>query len=245
MDIVLIVKGLTKTYGDIAAVSDVSFSVGRTDIVGLVGPNGAGKTSTISMILGVLVPSAGTVHVLGHNVATQRVAAIRNVNFAAVYAQLPGNLTVGENLTFFGHLYDVENLTTRLQEVLEMLDIKKFEHTKLGVLSSGEQTRVGLAKAFLSKPALLLLDEPTASMDPATARDIRKLIVAYANSGNAVLWTSHNMQEVEDVCTKVIFLSHGRILLQGNPHTLPGEHGKANLEELFISAAREPLSLDI
>jgi ABC-2 type transport system ATP-binding protein len=161
-----------------------------------------------------------------------------------VYAPLPGNLTVLQNLSIFGLLYGVRDLSSRIRELLDEFDLGAFMNKKCGVLSSGEQTRVGLAKAMLNRPELLLLDEPTASLDPATARDVRVKIRAFAKSGNGgVLWTSHNMYEVQDVCDRVLFLSHGKILLEGNPKTLPAEHGKKDLEELFITVAREPLTL--
>lgn len=243
---VLLVQNLKKVYRDVIAVNDVSFSVKKGEIVGLLGPNGAGKTSTISMILGVLEPTGGSVSIDGINLSTNRTDALIRTNFAAVYAQLPGNLSVHQNLTFFGLLYGVQNLHKRIDDVLQKFDLVKFRNTKVGLLSSGEQTRAGLAKAMLNAPSLLLLDEPTASLDPSTARTTRESIKEYAAQGQGgVLWTSHNMQEVEAVCDRVLFLSHGKILLEGNPRTLPQEHGKKDLEELFITVAREPLSLDI
>ena len=219
----------------------VSFEVGRNEIVGLLGPNGAGKTTTINMILGVLKPTSGAILVEDLDLATKRSQVLQRTNFAAVYAPLPGNLTVHQNLRFFGLIYSVTNLSARIETLLEEYDLLAFRDTKCGVLSSGEQTRVSLAKAMLNQPALLLLDEPTASLDPAIARDIRIKIREYAATGNgAVLWTSHNMYEVEDVCDRVLFLSHGRILLQGDPRTLPAAHGKESLEELFITVANQP-----
>jgi ABC-2 type transport system ATP-binding protein len=222
-------------------VDGVSFEVGRNEIVGLLGPNGAGKTTTINMILGVLKPTSGAILVEDLDLATKRSQVLQRTNFAAVYAPLPGNLTVHQNLRFFGLIYSVTNLSVRIEALLEEYDLLAFRDTKCGVLSSGEQTRVSLAKAMLNQPALLLLDEPTASLDPAIARDIRIKIREYAATGNgAVLWTSHNMYEVEDVCDRVLFLSHGRILLQGDPRTLPAAHGKESLEELFITVANQP-----
>ncbi|MFZ0862354.1 MAG: ABC transporter ATP-binding protein [Candidatus Sulfotelmatobacter sp.] len=224
----------------------VSFDVGRNEIVGLLGPNGAGKTTTINMILGVLTPDSGSVSVEGIDIATRRSQALQRTNFAAVYAPLPGNLTVHQNLRVFGLLYGVMNLAERIEELLHQFDLEKFRDVKCGVLSSGEQTRVSLAKAMLNSPELLLLDEPTASLDPAIARDIRTTIRVFAAQGTGgVLLTSHNMYEVEDICGRVLFLSRGRILLEGDPKTLPREHGKATLEELFISVAREPLTLEV
>jgi ABC-2 type transport system ATP-binding protein len=162
-----------------------------------------------------------------------------------VYAQLPGNMTVSQNLNIFGLIYGVPDLHRRIDELVAEFALEKFRNVKCGVLSSGEQTRVSLAKAMLNKPHLLLLDEPTASLDPSTSQIIRKQIKDYAARGaGGVLWTSHNMHEVSDVCDRILFLSHGKILLEGDPKTLPQEHGKESLEELFIAIAREPLFLE-
>jgi ABC-2 type transport system ATP-binding protein len=242
---VLTVDHLCKTYGETVAVDAISFQVARGEIVGLLGPNGAGKTTTINMVLGVLEPSSGAVAIEGVDVARRRSQALARTNFAAVYAPLPGNLTVSQNLRFFARIYRVANARERIEELLGEFELVRFRDTKCGVLSSGEQTRVGLAKAMLNRPNLLLLDEPTASLDPAKARDIRAVIRRIARQGTAVLWTSHNMVEVTEVCDRVLFLSHGKILLEGDPKELPGEHGKQSLEELFITVAREPLTLGL
>lgn len=246
VDRVLFVNSLRKNYADTVAVDDVSFHVGRNEIVGLLGPNGAGKTTTINMILGVLEPTSGTISIEGVDLAANRTQALSHTNFAAVYAPVPGNLTVYQNLRVFGLMYSVRLLGLRIEAVMDEFDLLRFRNTKCGVLSSGEQTRVCLAKAMLNQPCLLLLDEPTASLDPATARDIRTKIRQFAAHGNGgVLWTSHNMYEVQEVCDRVLFLSHGKILLEGDPKLLPEEHGKASLEELFITVAREPLTLEL
>ena len=242
---VLEIKSLTKTYGTTVAVNDISFSVGSNEIVGLLGPNGAGKTTTIDMVLGVLEPTSGSVHIDQNNIAHKRSEALLRTNFAAVYTQLPGNLTVFQNLNIFGLIYCVPDRHKRIDDLIAEFALERFRHTKCGVLSSGEQTRVSLAKAMLNKPRLLLLDEPTASLDPSTAQIIRQQIKSYAARGaGGVLWTSHNMHEVADVCDRILFLSQGKILLEGNPKTLPQEYGKDNLEDLFIAIAREPLILE-
>ncbi|MEI7703178.1 MAG: ABC transporter ATP-binding protein [Deltaproteobacteria bacterium] len=242
---VLEVEGLAKRFGETDAVAGVGFHVDRGEIVGLLGPNGAGKTTTIDMVLGVLEPTAGSVRVDGLDLRTHRGPALARTGFAAVYAQLPGNLTVRQNLAIFALLYGVPDALPRIDEVLRQFDLTRFEHAKCGVLSSGEQARVALAKALLHRPRLLLLDEPTASLDPAVARDIRSWIRDYvAGTQAGVLWTSHNMREVEEVCSRVLFLSRGRILLEGDPRALPAIHGKRTLEELFIAVAREPLTLE-
>ncbi|HEX7072175.1 MAG TPA: ABC transporter ATP-binding protein [Rhodothermales bacterium] len=240
----LSVTDLTRTYGKSLAVDHVSFDVERNEIVGLLGPNGAGKTTITSIVLGVLAPTSGKILIEGIDLAEHRSAALQRTNFAAVYAPLPGNLTVWQNLRVFGLLYGVKHLNRRIEELLDQLDLRRFRNTRCGVLSSGEQARLGLAKAMLNEPRLLLLDEPTASLDPATAIDLRAFIREFARAHTVgVLWTSHNMYEVEAVCDRVLFLSQGRILLRGNPRTLPSDHGKETLEELFLAVAREPLTL--
>lgn len=245
MSTALKVAHLSKFYGKTLAVDNVSFSVAGNEIVGLLGPNGAGKTTTINIVLGVLQPTAGSVFIADFELSEQRLPALALTNFAAVYAPLPGNLTVAQNLRVFGMIYRVHGLTARIAELLEQFELRHLCNVKCGLLSSGEQTRVCLAKAMLNRPRLLLLDEPTASLDPAAAREIRGKICEFARGcGAGVLWTSHNMHEVAEVCHRVLFLSRGRILLEGNPRTLPGDYGKSNLEELFVAVAREPLSLE-
>ncbi len=242
---VLQVKGLRKSYKNTVAVDDVSFEVQPNEIVGLLGPNGAGKTTIISMILSVLKPTAGTIQIGGKDIFKNREEALSQANFAAVYAQLPGNLTVAQNLYAFGLIYGVENLKQHIDKLIEEFNLERFRDIKCGTLSSGEQTRAALAKAMVNSPRLLLLDEPTASLDPSTAQIIRHKMKEYARNGKGgVLWTSHNMHEVAEVCDRILFLSHGKILLEGNPKTMPQEYGKKDLEELFITVAREPLSLD-
>ncbi len=234
---------LRKVYGRVTAVDDVSFTVNRGEIVGLLGPNGAGKTTTINMVLGVLAATGGSVEIDGIDISRNRARALARTNFSAVYAALPGNLTVAENLRFFGLLYGIQALRTRVEELLQEFDLAHLRHTKCGLLSSGEQTRAALAKALLNRPQLLLLDEPTASLDPSAAQLIRAKIKGLATGEHCgILWTSHNMYEVEEVCDRVLFLSRGKVLLEGNPRTLPHEHGSATLEDLFIRVAREPLA---
>lgn len=243
-DRVLAVDGLSKSYGGTVAVNRIAFEVRRGEIVGLLGPNGAGKTSTINMILGVLAPDCGSIRIEGVDLYAHRSRALARTNFAAVYAPLPGNLTVYQNLRIFGMIYCVEDLPSRIDEVMAEFDLGRFRNVRCGALSSGEQTRVGLAKAMLNRPRLLLLDEPTGSLDPAAARDIRTYIREFATRENSgVLWTSHNMYETEAVCDRVLFLSRGNILLEGQPKELLSEHQMATLEDLFIAVAREPLTL--
>ncbi|HVB37733.1 MAG TPA: ABC transporter ATP-binding protein [Vicinamibacterales bacterium] len=235
---------LRKAYRDVLAVDGVSFDVRRNEIVGLLGPNGAGKTTVINMILGVLEPTSGSIAIEGIDVGNSRARALAHTNFAAVYAPLPGNLTVAQNLRIFGLLYDVDDLSARVEQLIDEFDLQRFRDTRCGVLSSGEQTRVGLAKALLNAPTLLLLDEPTASLDPSAARDVRERIRQHAAERDVgILWTSHNMYEVEEVCDRVLFLARGKILLEGDPKRLPAEHGQKSLEDLFVAVAREPLAV--
>lgn len=240
---VLSVSSLCKRYGETVAVDGVSFDVYTNEIVGLLGPNGAGKTTTISMILGVLAADSGTIRIEGVDLTRQRSQALSCTNFTAAYAPLPGNLTVYENLRIFGLIYGVRDLHARIEQVIANFRLKTFRDVKVGLLSSGEQARVSMAKALLNRPHLLLLDEPTSSLDPSAAHDTRAMIRAFAKREPvAVLWTSHNMYEVEEVCDRVLFLSHGKILLRGDPRILPREHGKRTLEELFIALAQQPLA---
>src|SRR5271155_4792684 len=239
---VLSVERLAKSFGGLQAVDGISFHVAAGEIVGLVGPNGAGKTTTINMILGVLEPNGGRIEIEGVDLAKERSRALASTNFAAVYAPLPGNLTVEQNLRVFGMLYAVEDLSARIEKLLGVYDLLRYRRTKAGVLSSGEQTRLSLAKAMLNRPRLLLLDEPTASIDPSSARDIRAGIAKFVDNGLCgVLWGGHHMYEVQAVCDRVLFLSHGRIVLEGDPKTLPEEHGAATLDDLFVNVAQEAL----
>jgi ABC-2 type transport system ATP-binding protein len=242
---ILSINNLRKQYGEMTAVDGISFSVGCHEILGLLGPNGAGKTTTINMILGILEPSGGSVRIDGRDLATHRRLALDRTNFSAVYAPLPGNLTVWQNLRVFAMLYGVPAARKRIETLLDEFELKPFRNKRCGTLSSGEQTRVSLAKALLNRPRLLLLDEPTASLDPATAREIRSRIRRLAETNDVgVLWTSHNMFEVTEVCHRVLFLSHGKVLLEGDPRVLPREYGKETLEDLFVTVAREPLTLE-
>lgn len=241
---ILEVKNLRKEYKNVVAVDGISFVVHAGEIVGLLGPNGAGKTTTIDMLLGIVEPSGGSLCVFGRDFQAHRAEILSRMNFSAVYAHLPGNTTVRQNLFIFALLYGVPKARERIAAVLKEYDLEKFARIKTGFLSSGEQSRVQMAKAMLNEPRLLLMDEPTASIDPSDSEIIREKIKTYvAATGAAALWTSHDMHEIEAVCDRVLFISHGKILLAGNPRELPAHYGKKNLEELFIAVAREPLSL--
>jgi ABC-2 type transport system ATP-binding protein len=242
---ILEVKNLVKVYDDgLKAVNDISFALKSGEILGLLGPNGAGKTSTIDMILGLLQPTSGSIKIFGKELKDNRSEILNQLNFAAVYAQLPGNLTVRQNLYIFALMYNVLNPRLKVSESLKEFDLEQFAGVKNGLLSSGEQTRVHIAKAMLNKPRLLLLDEPTASLDPSVAQIMRERIKNFSiKNETAILWTSHDMHEISKMCDRVFFISHGKILLEGDPRKLPSQYGKGDLEELFISVAREPLSL--
>jgi len=241
----LVIREISKRYVKTVAVQGISFTVEAGEIVGLLGPNGAGKTTTIGMLLGILEPDGGSIEFMGQSMAEHGCKIRRSTNFAAVYAHAPGNLTVMQNLKVFGLLYDVPNLPDKIETLLTDFDLQKFRNTKAGLLSSGELSRLNLAKALINEPKLLLLDEPTASLDPSVAEGIRETIRKYAQEKNAaVLLTSHNMTEIEKMCSRVLFLSRGNILLSGDPSVLPMRHGKKNLEELFIAIAREPLTIN-
>lgn len=237
------ISNLVKEYGGFTAVNDISFEIKAGEIVGLLGPNGAGKTTIINMVLGILERTSGSIKILGKEVKNHRSEIAKRMNFAAVYAHLPANLSVYENLHIFGLLYEVKDLKNKIKSLMKEFGLEKFANVKSGLLSSGESSRLSLAKAWLNDPRLMLLDEPTASLDPDISQTVRKHIKRYVEEKNAsVLWTSHNMREIESVCDRVLFLSHGKIVLSGNPKTLADEHNQKDLEELFIKIAREPIN---
>lgn len=242
-DSILKITDLRKDYGRVVAVDDVSLELKAGEIVGLLGPNGAGKTTTINMILGLLSQTSGKIEIFGLDSDKNRSEINAKINFAAVYAQVPSNMTVWQCLYVFGLLYSVPDLKHKIEAIIREFELEKFHDTRAGLLSSGELSRLNIAKAIINDPHLLLLDEPTASLDPSVADNIREKIIAYAEkTRSAVLWTSHNMKEIEKVCSQVHFMSHGKILLSGDPLELPRKYNKADMEELFISVAREPLT---
>jgi ABC-2 type transport system ATP-binding protein len=233
------VSGLTKRYGETLAVDDVSFAAARGQTIGLLGGNGAGKTTTIAMLMGLLIPSAGTIHVLGHDMARDRFAALARMNFSSPYVALPARLSVAENLRVYGHLYGVRGLEARIREVAAELDLLGLLERPAGQLSAGQKTRVALAKSLINRPELLLLDEPTASLDPDTGDMVRSWLERYrAASGCTILLASHNMAEVERLCSHVLMLKQGRIVDQGSPAELLARYGRDDLEEVFLDIAR-------
>ena len=232
-------SNLTKRYGDVLAVDSLSFQVEPGTTLGLLGGNGAGKTTTIAMLLGLLLPSAGTIHVLGHDMATDRYAALARMNFSSPYIALPARLTVRENLRVYGRLYTVRDLDRRITELAAELDLHTFLDRPAGQLSAGQKTRVALAKSLINRPDVLLLDEPTASLDPDTGDLVRTWLERYrAASGCTILLASHNMAEVERLCDTVLMLKQGRVVDQGAPADLITRYGRDDLEQVFLDIAR-------
>ncbi len=233
------VRNLTKRYAHTLAVEDISFTLPRGRVLGLLGGNGAGKTTTIAMLLGLLVPTTGSITMLGHNMARDRFAALARMNFSSPYIALPGRLSVVENLTVYGHLYNVPGLKHRIAELARQFDLTGLLKRQAGDLSAGQKTRVALAKAFINKPDLLLLDEPTASLDPHTGDFVRTTLEQYrAQSNAAILLASHNMAEVERLFDEVLMMKSGRIVDRGTPGELIARYGRDDLEQVFLDIAR-------
>lgn len=218
---VLVVENLTKKFGKFTAVDDISFLVSEGEIMGLLGPNGAGKTTTIQMLLGVLTPTEGEIIYFGKNLHNYREEILEKVNFSSTYTNLPLRLTVTENLTFISYLYDIKNRKKRVDEIIEIFKLQDFRNKIFAKLSTGQKTRVNLAKAFINHPNVLLLDEPTASMDPDIANYLRQLILQLKKDYNlAIIWTSHNMPEVEEMCDRVVFINKGKVIANDKPEKL-------------------------
>ncbi|HSE63644.1 MAG TPA: ABC transporter ATP-binding protein [Thermoanaerobaculia bacterium] len=236
---VLEVQHLTKRFDGVTAVDDVSFSARRGEILGLLGPNGAGKTTTIQLLLGLTAPTSGRVRVFGLEMPSHRRAILQRVNFSSAYISLPFNLSVRENLEVFGRLYGVKDRAGRIARLLDMFEIPDVANTVTGKLSSGQVTRVNLCKAFLNDPEILFLDEPTASLDPDIAEKVRSALKRVQRErGVTILYTSHNMREIELVCDRVIFLSRGRVVAEGTPREILERADAESLEKVFITIAR-------
>ncbi len=233
-------RDLGKTFGGVVAVERVTFSVARGSVTALLGGNGAGKTTTLSMLLGLLLPTTGTIRVLGEDMVRHRYRVLPRLNFSSPYVDLPHRLTVRQNLKVYAHLYGVADPAGRLAELAAELDFAPLLDRPVGGLSAGQKTRVALAKSLLNHPELLLLDEPTASLDPDTADWVRNYLTAYRRrSGATILLASHNMTEVERICDHVVMMKRGRIVDEGGPAELIGRFGRANLEEVFLDIARD------
>lgn len=237
---VIQVRDLVKRFGSVTAVDGVSFGVAAGSTVALLGGNGAGKTTTISILLGLLLPSSGGVEVLGEDMLRHRHRVLPRMNFSSPYVDLPHRLTVRQNLTVYAHLYGVPRWRARIAELAERLDIAVLMRRTFGSLSAGQKTRVALAKALLNRPDVLLLDEPTASLDPDTADWVRRYLAEYRDeTGAAILLASHNMGEVERLCDEVLMMKQGRIVDRGSPRDLVARYGRRNMEEVFLDIARD------
>ncbi len=247
LDAIVVTEHVSKRFDDTIAVDNISFTVERGSTTALLGGNGAGKTTTLAMLLGLVLPSQGRIIVLGQDMLQCRYSALPRMNFSSPYVDLPHRLTVRENLIVYGHLYGLGNVHDRLRRLADELDLGAFIHRPYGHLSSGQRTRVALAKALLNEPELLLLDEPTASLDPDTADYVRGYLERYkAQVGTTILLASHNMSEVERLCNHVIMLRAGKIVDEGAPAALLTRYGRQNMEEVFIDIARERhINLDV
>ena len=233
------VAHLVKVYKSTRAVDDISFSIARGSITGLLGGNGAGKTTTIAMIMGLVLPTSGRIAVLGHPMPSESAHVLGRMNFESPYVDMPGRLTVRQNLTIFGRLYSVAHLKARIEKLAAQLDLGDFIDRPNGKLSAGQKTRVALAKALINRPELLLLDEPTASLDPDTADWIRQHLEAYRKENAAtILLASHNMLEVERLCDRVIIMKRGRIEDDDSPQQIMARYNRATMEEVFLDVAR-------
>jgi len=240
MQVPLEVIELSKIYNNKEAVKNISFNVKNNEIVGILGPNGCGKTTTIGMILGLLKPSNGKVLINGIEIEKNRVDLLDKINFISPYVELPKRLTVKQNLEVYGRLYDVKNLSEKIKNLSEKLRLYEIINKITGELSSGQKNRVSLAKSIINDPSILLLDEPTASLDPETGDFVRSFLEDYQKEKEAsILLASHNMAEVERLCSSVFMMNSGSIIDQGSPNELIKKHGRKNIEEVFLKLARE------
>jgi ABC-2 type transport system ATP-binding protein len=238
---VILVEHLVKRYGSTTAVGGISFAVERGVTAALLGGNGAGKTTTIAMLLGLLLPSSGEVHIFGESVLRHRYRVLPRMNFSSPYVDLPNRLTVRQNLNVYARLYGIPRRAECIDRLARDLQIEKLLDRPAGKLSSGQKTRVALAKALLNDPELLLLDEPTASLDPDTGDWVRSYLEDYrARTGATILLASHNMAEVERLCSQVLMMKTGQIVDRGSPDELVDRYGRTNLEEVFLQIARRP-----
>lgn len=239
-EVILSTHDLTKRFDDFVAVDGLNLRLHRGEILGLLGVNGAGKTTVINMVLGLTTPSAGRVELFGQSLERHRVEVLRRMNFSSAYASLPTNLLVWQNLTVFAGLYGVHDSQRRIDELLQLFEIPHLRKKVTGQLSAGESTRVNLIKSLLNNPELLVLDEPTASLDPDIADKVRRILRGVRErTGMGVLYTSHNMRDIEEVCDRVMFIHHGRLLCAGTPQDIVAQSKSPSLEALFIRLARE------
>ena len=235
------VSRLHKQFGDFTAVDGVSFDLLEGETLGLLGPNGAGKTTTIQMLLGLITPTSGTIRMFGMDLAKHRETIMHHVNFSSTYISMPFSLTAEENLRIIAKLYGVKHVQDRIESVVKQLEMEEFRHSLTRTLSSGQMTRLTLAKAILTEPRVLFLDEPTASLDPDIAYKIRQFLKEVQQTRQVtILYTSHNMQEMEEMSDRIIFLQKGKIVAEGTSQEITTQFGKADLEEVFLRIAREP-----
>ena len=231
---------LSKIYNDKEAVKNISFKINKNEIIGILGPNGCGKTTTIGMILGLLKPTKGRVLINGLEIEINRVDLLNNLNFISPYIELPKKLTVKQNLEVYGRLYDIKNLSFKIEDLSEKLRLNEIINQITGELSSGQKNRVSLAKSIINDPTVLLLDEPTASLDPETGNFVRSFLENYQKEkGASILLASHNMAEVERLCSSVLMMKNGVIIDHDKPQKLIKKHGRKNLEEVFLKLTRE------
>ena len=236
------VINLSKSYNAKEAVKDISFRINRNEIIGILGPNGCGKTTTIGMILGLLKPSQGKVLIDGIEIENNRVDLLNKLNFISPYIELPKKLTVRQNLEVYGRLYDIKNLKGKIDYLCEKLRLNELINKITGELSSGQKNRVSLAKSIINDPTVLLLDEPTASLDPETGDFVRNFLEEYQKENQtSILLASHNMIEVERLCSSVLMMNNGSIIDKGSPEELIEKHGRKNMEEVFLKLTRKIL----
>ena len=234
------IKELKKVFNKTIAVDNLNFEIQKGKIIGLLGPNGCGKSTTIGMMLGLIKPTSGSVIINNKNIENNRTSLLEKMNFISPYVELPKKLTVEENLNVYARLYGVKNLKEKIDNLIEKLNLIEFKSRKTGELSSGQKNRVSLAKALINDPEILLLDEPTASLDPDVGDYIRSFIEDFAsNKGSTILLASHNMNEVERLCHEVMMMKNGKIIDRGTSSDLINKHGRKNLEEVFLKIARE------
>ena len=239
MNTLVSVNNLSKNFSSFEAVKEISFSINESEILGLLGPNGCGKTTTIGMMLGLLKPTSGEVIINGLNVEKNRINLLKKMNFISPYIELPKKLTVKENLMVYGKLYSVNNINNRIDYLTETLRLGEFINKKTGELSSGQKNRVSLAKAVVNDPDILLLDEPTASLDPETGDFVRTFIEKISSEKKmSILLASHNMDEVKRLCKSILMMKDGKIIDRGTPSEIINKHGKKNLEEVFLKLNR-------
>ena len=239
MNTLVSVNNLSKNFSSFEAVKEISFSINESEILGLLGPNGCGKTTTIGMMLGLLKPTSGEVIINGLNVEKNRINLLKKMNFISPYIELPKKLTVKENLMVYGKLYSVHDINNRIDYLTETLRLGEFINKKTGELSSGQKNRVSLAKAVVNDPDILLLDEPTASLDPETGDFVRTFIEKISSEKKmSILLASHNMDEVKRLCKSILMMKDGKIIDRGTPSEIINKHGKKNLEEVFLKLNR-------